>query len=208
MAPRSVRLSSPERVLFPDEGITKEDVFEYYRAIAPVLVPHLRNRPFTMKRSPYGAAGETYFQKQAPKGMPSWIPTRTYRTYPREGGSRLVDFPLVNSPEAVLWMVQMNCVDMNAWYSRVDKPHRPDFVLFDLDPPDGGFALAIRVAHLIREELEPLELSPTSRRAEPTGSMCSCRLRAERVSSRPTRSRSAWRAGSRSGTQGWSRRSG
>jgi bifunctional non-homologous end joining protein LigD len=163
VAPRSVRLSSPERVLFPDEGITKQDLFEYYRAIAPVLVPHLRNRPFTMKRSPYGVGGDVYFQKQAPKGMPSWIPTRTFRTHPREGGSRLVDFPLVNSPEAVLWMVQMNCIDMNAWYSRVDKPHRPDFVLFDLDPPsldepDGGFALAIRVAHLIREELEQLEL--------------------------------------------------
>ena len=160
VAPRSVRLSSPERVLFPDEGITKEDLFEYYRAIAPVLVPHLRNRPFTMKRSPYGVGGEAYFQKQAPKGMPSWIPTRTYRTYPRgrKGESRMVDFPLVNSPEAVLWMVQMNCIDMNAWYSRVDKPDRPDFVLFDLDPPDGGFALAIRVAHLIREELERLEL--------------------------------------------------
>ena len=114
VVPRSVRLSSPERVLFPDDGITKQHVFEYYRAIAPVLVPHLRNRPFTMKRSPYGVAGEAYFQKQAPKGMPSWIPTGTYRTYPREGGSRLVDFPLVNSPEAVLWMVQMNCIDMNA----------------------------------------------------------------------------------------------
>ena len=155
---RSVRLSSPERVLFPDEGITKQDLFEYYRAIAPVLVPHLHSRPFTMKRSPYGVGGDVYFQKQAPKGMPSWIPTRTFRTHPREGGSRLVDFPLVNSPEAVLWMVQMNCIDMNAWYSRVDKPERPDFVLFDLDPPDGGFALAIRVAHLIREELEQLEL--------------------------------------------------
>ena len=137
VAPRSVRLSSPERVLFPDVGITKQDLFEYYRAIAPVLVPHLRNRPFTMKRSPYGVGGEAYFQKQAPKGMPSWIPTRTYRTYPRgrKGESRLVDFPLVNTPEAVLWMVQMNCIDMNAWYSRVDKPDRPDFVLFDLDPP-------------------------------------------------------------------------
>jgi bifunctional non-homologous end joining protein LigD len=131
VAPRSVRLSSPERVLFPDEGITKQDLFEYYRAIAPVLVPHLRNRPFTMKRSPYGVGGEAYFQKQAPKGMPSWIPTRTFRTYPRAGESRLVDFPLVNSPEAVLWMVQMNCIDMNAWYSRVDKPERPDFVLFE-----------------------------------------------------------------------------
>ena len=164
MAPRSVRITSPERVLFPDEGFTKQDLFEYYRAIAPVLVPHLRNRPFTMKRSPYGVGGDVYFQKQAPKGMPSWIPTRTYRTHPRGGGSRLVDFPLVNSPEAVLWMVQMNCIDMNAWYSRVDKPDRPDFVLFDLDPPgldtpDGGFALAIRVAHLIREELERLELA-------------------------------------------------
>ena len=160
VAPRSVRLTSPERVLFPDEGITKQDLFEYYRAIAPVLVPHLRNRPFTMKRSPYGVGGDAYFQKQAPKGMPSWIPTRTYRTYPRgrKGESRMVDFPLVNTPEAVLWMVQMNCIDMNAWYSRVDKPDRPDFVLFDLDPPDGGFALAIRVAHLIREELERLEL--------------------------------------------------
>ena len=160
MASRSVRLSSPERVLFPDEGITKQDLFEYYRAIAPVLVPHLRNRPFTMKRSPYGVGGDMYFQKQAPKGMPAWIPTRTYRTYPRgrKGESRMVDFPLVNTPEAVLWMVQMNCIDMNAWYSRVDKPDRPDFVLFDLDPPDGAFALAVRVAHLIREELERLGL--------------------------------------------------
>jgi bifunctional non-homologous end joining protein LigD len=160
VAPRSVRLSSPERVLFPDEGITKRDLFEYYRAIAPVLVPHLRNRPFTMKRSPYGVAGEVYFQKQAPKGMPSWIPTRTYRTYRREGGSRLVDFPLVNSREALLWMVQMNCIDMNAWYSRVDKPERPDYVVFDLDPPESrnGFTQAIRVAHLVREALERLEL--------------------------------------------------
>src|SRR5262245_41779207 len=158
MAQRSVRLSSPDRVLFPDVGVTKQDLFEYYRAISQVLVPHLRDRPFTMKRVPHGVGTETYFQKQAPKGMPSWIPTRQFRTYPREGGSRLVDFPLVNSPEAVLWMVQMNCIDMNAWYSRVDKPQRPDFVLFDLDPPDDGFALAIRVAHLIHEELDRLEL--------------------------------------------------
>ena len=158
MATHSVHLSSPDRVLFPDGGFTKADLFEYYGAIAPVLVPHLRNRPFTMKRYPYGSEGDVYFQKQAPKGMPEWIPTRQFRTYPREGGSRLVDFALLNSPEAVLWMVQMNCIDMNAWYSRVDKPERPDFVLFDLDPPDEGFALAIKVAHLIREELELLGL--------------------------------------------------
>jgi bifunctional non-homologous end joining protein LigD len=72
----------------------------------------------------------------------------------------LVDFPLVDSRDALLWMVQMHCIDMNCWYSRVDKPDRPDFVLFDLDPPEeaDGFVLAIRVAHLIHEALERLDL--------------------------------------------------
>ena len=155
---REVRLTSADRVLYPESGITKGDLFDYYSRIAPVLVPHLRDRPFTLKRWPHGIHGEAYFQKQAPRGMPNWIPTRQFRTQPRAGESRLVDFALVNSPEAVLWMVQMNCVDMNAWYSRVDKPARPDFVLFDLDPPDGEFRLAIEAAQLVREALESLEL--------------------------------------------------
>jgi len=155
---KTVKLSSADRVLYPEDGVTKGDLFDYYGKVGPTIVPHLENRPFTMKRYPHGIYGEAFFQKQAPKHLPSWIPTRQFRTWPREGESRLVDFALVNSPEAVLFMVQNNCIDMNAWYSRVDKPDRPDFVLFDLDPPDGGFALAIRVAHLIREELERVEL--------------------------------------------------
>jgi bifunctional non-homologous end joining protein LigD len=155
---RTVKLTSPDRVLYPDDGITKGDVFEYYNQVGPTIVPHLKNRPFTMKRYPHGITGEVFFQKQAPKGMPDWIPTRQFRTLPRDGGPRLVDFPLVNTSEAVLYMVQMNCVDMNAWYSRVDKPDRPDFVLFDLDPPDDGFELAIEVAHLIHELLDEVDL--------------------------------------------------
>ncbi len=156
----TVELSNRDRVLFPDDGITKGELFDYYMRVAPVLVPHLRDRPFTMKRWREGLEGGSFFQKQAPKGMPSWIPTRQFQTWPREGGTRLVDFPLVNSPEALLWMVQMHCIDMNAWYSRVDRPDRPDFVLFDLDPPDGrgAFPLAVRVAHLIREALDELDL--------------------------------------------------
>jgi bifunctional non-homologous end joining protein LigD len=155
---RTVNLTSADRVLFPESGVTKGDVFDYYGRIAPTLVRHLRDRPFTMKRYPHGIHGEVFFQKQAPRGMPEWIPTRQFRTHPREGGSRLVDFPLLNSREAVLFMVQMNCIDMNAWYSRVDRPDRPDFVLFDLDPPDGEFRLGVRAAHLVREALEELEL--------------------------------------------------
>jgi bifunctional non-homologous end joining protein LigD len=157
---RTVRLTHPDRVLFPEDGVTKGDLAEYYRAIGDVIVPHLRERPFTLKRYPHGIHGQAYFHKQAPKGKPSWIPTRQFRTWPREGESRLVDFTLVNETAALVWMVQMNCIDMNAWYSRVDKPERPDYVVFDLDPPDSrnGFADAIRVAHLIREELDRLGL--------------------------------------------------
>ena len=160
MPRQEIRLTHPERVLFPADGITKGDLFGYYERVAPVLVPHLRDRPFTMKRYREGIAAEGFFQKQAPKGMPSWVPTQRFETHPRDGGSRLVDFPLVNSAEALLWMVQMHCIDMNTWYSRVDKPGRPDFVVFDLDPPDepDGFAQAIEVAHLIRTLLDELEL--------------------------------------------------
>ncbi len=155
-----VKLSSADRVLFPDDGVTKGDLFDYYGRVADWILPHLRDRPFTMKRWREGLAGGSFFQKQAPKGIPKWIETRQFRTVPREGGSRLVDFPLVNDRDALLWMVQMHCIDMNAWYSRVDKPDRPDFVLFDLDPPeaDDGFEQAIEVAHLIRELLDDVGL--------------------------------------------------
>src|SRR3989440_1209992 len=158
--PHEVKLSSPERILFPDDGITKGDLFAYYDAVAPAILPHLRDRPFTMKRYREGIAGNSFFQKQAPKGMPSSIPTRRFTTHPRDGGAREVDFPLVNSKDALLWMVQMHCIDMNAWYSRVDKPDRPDYVVFDLDPPDDpdGFEHAIEVAHLVRGLLDELEL--------------------------------------------------
>jgi len=157
---RRVRVTHPERNLFPGDGVTKGDLAHYYVAVADAIVPHLRDRPFTLKRYPHGIREQAYFHKQAPKGKPDWLPTRRFRTWPREGESRLVDFTLVNEPAALVWMVQMNCIDMNAWYSRVDKPDRPDYVVFDLDPPEtrNGFAQAIKVAHLVREALERLEL--------------------------------------------------
>jgi len=155
-----VRVTSADRVLFPADGVTKGDLVSYYVDVAPALIPHLRDRPFTLKRYGHGIRERPYFQKQAPKGLPSWLPTRQFRTWPREGGSRLVDFVLANEPATVAWMVQMNCIDLNVWYSRVDKPDRPDYVVFDLDPPESrnGFVQAIEVAHLVREALEGLDL--------------------------------------------------
>jgi bifunctional non-homologous end joining protein LigD len=157
---REVTLTSADRVLFPEDGITKGDLFAYYDAIADVLVPHLVDRPFTMKRYREGMAGPAFFQKQAPKGMPSWIATARFPTRTREGQARMVDFPLVTSREAPLWMVQMHCIDMNAWYSRVDEPYLPDYVVFDLDPPEGDFPLGVRAARLVGDLMREIGLRP------------------------------------------------
>jgi bifunctional non-homologous end joining protein LigD len=156
-----LKLSNLDKPFWPEEGITKGDLIEYYRAVAAVLVPHLRDRPFTMKRYPDGWRGGHFFQKDAPKHMPEWIPT--YRalvsTRERQPRKKWVDFPLVNDELALLWMANMGCIDMNTWYSRIDKPDRPDFVLFDLDPsPDVGFRETVQVALLVKEALDALGL--------------------------------------------------
>ena len=157
---RVLRLSNLDKVFWPEEGITKGDLLAYYRDVAGVLVPHLENRPFTMKRYPDGAFGKFFFQKDAPKHMPEWIARKAFRATSRESRQkRMISYPLVNDELALLWMVNMGCIDMNVWYSRVDKPERPDFVLFDLDPsPDVGFKETVQVALLVKEVLEALEL--------------------------------------------------
>jgi bifunctional non-homologous end joining protein LigD len=158
---RVLRLSNLDKVFWPEEGITKGDLLAYYRDVAPVVIPHLRDRPFTMKRYPDGWQGKHFFQKDAPAGMPEWIPTVnlevTTRERPRQ--RRKIDAPLVNDELALLWMVNMACIDLNTWYSRVDKLDRPDFVLFDLDPsPDVGFRETVQVALLVKEALDALGL--------------------------------------------------
>ena len=145
-----VRLRNLDKVFWPGEGITKGDLLDYYRAVAPVLVPHLRGRPFTMRRYPDGAYGKAFFQKDAPSHMPDWIPRFHTDQF---------DAPVVNDTDALLWMANMGCIDMNTWYSRVDRPDRPDFVLFDLDPsPDVGFRETVQVALLVKAALDALGL--------------------------------------------------
>jgi bifunctional non-homologous end joining protein LigD len=158
---RTLRLSNLDKPFWPEEGITKGDLLAYYRAIAPTVVPHLRDRPFTMKRYPDGWSGDFFFQKDAPKHMPDWIPSRKFLVSARDRArtKKWIAAPLVNDEAALLWMVNMGCIDLNTWYSRVDKPDRPDWVLFDLDPsPDVGFRETVQVALLVKEILDALGL--------------------------------------------------
>jgi len=157
---RVLRLSNLDKPFWPEEGITKGDLIAYYRDVAPALVPHLRGRPFTMKRYPDGWQGKHFFQQDAPSHMPAWIKTFEYSSTSRATREkRTLRYPLVDEELALLWMVNMGCIDMNTWYSRVDAPSRPDWVLFDLDPsPDVGFREVVQVALLIRDVLDALEL--------------------------------------------------
>jgi bifunctional non-homologous end joining protein LigD len=165
MEDHGVKLSNLDKLFWPDDDpngpITKGDLLDYYRAVAPVLVPHLRRRPFTMRRYPDGAYGKAFFQKDAPKHMPEWIPRFRVQVSTRERPpqKRWIEAPLVNDERALLWMANMGCIDMNAWYSRVDRPERPDFVLFDLDPsPDVGFEEVVQVALIVKQALDALGL--------------------------------------------------
>ena len=153
-------LSNLDKVFWPDEKITKGDLIDYYRQVAEVLVPHLRDRPFTMKRYPDGISGGHFFQKDAPKHMPDWIPTAAFPATSRDDRrKRMINYPLVNEPAALVWMANMGCIDMNAWYSRADKADRPDFVLLDLDPtPEVGFSGAVEAAQLVKVALDAVGL--------------------------------------------------
>ena len=156
---RTLKLSNLDKSFWPEEGITKGELLAYYRDVADVLVPHLRKRPFTMKRYPDGWQGKSFFQKQAPSHMPDWIETAPFPASTRDGEKRVIDYALVDDELALLWMVNMGCIDMHGWASRADKPERPDWVMFDLDPSEGsGFEEVIEVALLVKQTLEVLEL--------------------------------------------------
>jgi bifunctional non-homologous end joining protein LigD len=158
---RVLRLSNLDKPFWPEEGITKGDLLAYYRDVAAVLLPHIRERPFTLKRYPDGWQGKFFFQKDAPAGMPDWIPTVELEVSTREKPRqrRKIKAPLVNDELALLWMVNMGCIDLNTWYSRVDKLDRPEFVLFDLDPsPEVVFSDTVQVALLVKETLDTLGL--------------------------------------------------
>ncbi|HXV02967.1 MAG TPA: non-homologous end-joining DNA ligase, partial [Gaiellaceae bacterium] len=114
---RVLKLSNLDKPFWPDEGITKGDLLAYYRDVASALVPHLKDRPFTMKRYPDGAFGKFFFQKDAPTHLPDWIKTVELMVSTRESPRRRrkISAPLVNDELALLWMVNMGCIDMNTW---------------------------------------------------------------------------------------------
>jgi len=143
-------ITHPEKVLFPEDGITKGELVEYYEAVAPVMLPHLRGRPVTLERYPSGLGKKGFWQKDVSRGFPEWLERVEV---PKKGGS--VHHPLASDTRSLVWMANQNSITLHVWPSRVPSLFHPDVCLFDLDParddPDAVRAAALEVRDLLAE---------------------------------------------------------
>jgi bifunctional non-homologous end joining protein LigD len=153
---RQTTLTNLRKPFWPELGLTKGDLLRYYIAVAPALLPHLRDRAMVMKRYPDGAAGAFFFMKRTPKPRPPWLATCAIE---HESG-KVIDFPMVQDLLTLVWIINLGCIDLNPWYARCDDVDRPDFLHFDLDPTPGAtLGQIVDVAHRVREALAELRLT-------------------------------------------------
>jgi bifunctional non-homologous end joining protein LigD len=150
-----VSLSNLDKPFWPDLGITKRDLLQYYADMSHWLLPHISGRAMVMKRYPGGAYGEFFFQKRAPSPRPEWIPICSIE----HASGNIVDFPVINDLASLLWVVNLGCIDLNQWYAKCDDVDRPDYLHFDLDPvPTAGFECVLETALIVREALDVLKI--------------------------------------------------
>jgi bifunctional non-homologous end joining protein LigD len=152
---KEVRLTNLRKVFWPSLGLTKGDLLQYYADVADVLLPHLRDRAMVMKRYPNGAAGPFFFMKRAPAPRPAWIETCSIS----HGSGNVIDFPMIQDRAALLWVVNLGCIDLNQWYARCDDVNRPDYLHFDLDPAVGAtFERVLETSRIVRDALDALKM--------------------------------------------------
>jgi bifunctional non-homologous end joining protein LigD len=150
---RTVRLTNLSKLFWPELGITKADLLQYYADVSDVLLPHLADRAMVMKRYPHGASGEFFFMKRAPSPRPDWIELCSIQ----HASGNVIDFPMVQDIASLLWVINLGCIDLNQWYARCDDVDRPDYLHFDLDPvPGAGIEQVLATALLVHESLESL----------------------------------------------------
>jgi bifunctional non-homologous end joining protein LigD len=146
-------ITHPEKVLFPDSGITKGELCAYYEAVAPSMIPHVRGRPITMERFPAGIERKGFIQKDVSKGFPSWLERVEVEKRDEAGGS--VHYPLVGDARSLVWLANQNSITPHVWISRIPRLRQPDLCVFDLDPsvedPQSLRTAALAVRELLDE---------------------------------------------------------
>ena len=151
---RTVRLTNLEKPFWPDLGITKGDLIQYYADVAPLLLPHIRNRAMVMKRYPHGAAGEFFFMKRAPSPRPDWIETCRIS----HDSGNVIEFPMINDVPSLLWVINLGCIDLNQWYAACNDVDRPDYLHFDLDPGTATWEQVLEAARIVHAALATLKM--------------------------------------------------
>jgi bifunctional non-homologous end joining protein LigD len=150
-----VHLTNLRKLFWPDLGITKADLLQFYIDVSPLLLPHLSDRAMVMKRYPNGIAGDFFFMKRAPSPRPDWIETCAIE----HGSGSVIDFPVIGDLASLLWMINLGCIDLNPWYARCDDVDRPDYLHFDLDPVKGSsWDQMLETADIVHKALTRLEL--------------------------------------------------
>lgn len=127
---QELHLTNLQKVFWPEDGYTKRDLLLYYASVAPVLLPHLKDRAVVMKRYPNGIEGEFFFMKRTPTNRPEWLKTCAI---PHRSGN-VIDFPMAQDLASLLWLINLGCIDLNQWYGTCNDVDRPDYLHFDLDP--------------------------------------------------------------------------
>lgn len=146
---RTIEISNEDKVFFPDADLTKGDLIDYYRRIAPVMLPHVQERPLTLHRFPDGIEGHGFYQQHTPKYFPAWI-DRVTRS--KEEGT--VTHPVCNTAAALVYLANQAAITLHAWLSRADAPQQPDQLVFDLDPSGSDFGHVCAAARHVRSALE------------------------------------------------------
>jgi bifunctional non-homologous end joining protein LigD len=152
---RTVHLTNLDKLLFPEDRYSKRDLIRYYVQVAPVMIPHYKDRPLSMNPHPDGIHGKSYWVKDKPGYAPDWIPTFRYQDQ-----KSLKDWILIEEVATLAWLANHAVIDMHPWYSRADKPEYPDWSVVDLDPAEGAtFKDVIAVAKVVKTALDHLKLT-------------------------------------------------
>jgi bifunctional non-homologous end joining protein LigD len=153
----AVQLTNLNKVFWPELGLTKRDLLQYYADVSHVLLPHLKDRAMVMKRYPNGIHGKCFFMKRAPSPRPEWLETCEIM----HQSQNLIAFPMVQDLASLLWVVNLGCIDLNPWYARCDDVDRPDYLHFDLDPVEGAeFDRVLKTSLIVRGALRSLGMTP------------------------------------------------
>lgn len=153
---RPLRLSNLDKPFFPADGYTKGDLISYYASAAEVLLPHLEDRAIVMSRYPDGAEGGSFYEKHAPGHQPKWMPLA-----PLDSAHKgRIEYVTARNTESLMWLANMGCIEIHPWLSKVERPDRPDFAVFDLDPAEGAsWEQTAAAARLVGTALERLGLA-------------------------------------------------